>query len=133
MTRRLTILFISILLFIGISSCDELTEPQPDPKNCEVEVFTVNTSSTKTVHYEVITSGDLDVESVMYYSDNGYITIVNPTRFPMSLDFTLPSDLDSIGVFANAKVQNGKIEVKMTVTSAGSTVSQEDACSQITS
>lgn len=130
MNKKLSVLLLSILLLIGILSCEELTESQPDPKNCEVEVFTVNTASSKTVHYEVITTGDLDVEYVAYYSDNGYITINNPTQFPMSLDFDLPYDLDSIGVFAKAAVQDGKIEVKMTVTSNGSTISQEDACSQ---
>ncbi len=130
MNKKLTFLSILILTFVFILSCEEVTEPQPDPKNCEVEVFTVNTASSKTVHYQVITSGDLDVELVQYYSDNGFITIANPTRFPMDLTFTLPYDLDSVGVFAKAKVQDGKIEVKMSVTSNGSTISQEDACSQ---
>ncbi len=131
MKRKLTTLFILVLLFIGISSCEEATEPQPAPKDCEVEVFTVNTSSSKTVHYEVKTTGDVTVESVKYYSNNGYVTINKPTNFPMILDFTLSYDQDSIGVFAKAKVQNGKIEVKMKVTSNGSTITQEDACSQV--
>jgi len=130
MNRKLTILLTSILLLLVILSCEELTEPQPDPKNCEVEVSTVNTASNKTVHYDVIKTGDVTVESVAYFSDNGFITINNPTKFPMSLDFTMPYDLDTIGVFAKAKVQNGKIEVKMKVTSNGSSIAQEDACSQ---
>lgn len=124
-------LILSILIIV-ILSCEEVTEPQPDPKNCEVEVFTVQSASSKDVHYQVITDGDLDVESVSYYSDNGFITITNPTKFPMDLNFVLPYESDSIGVFATAKVQNGKIEVKMSVTSNGSNVSQEDACSQYT-
>ncbi|MCF6268694.1 MAG: hypothetical protein L3J41_03195 [Melioribacteraceae bacterium] len=131
MKRKTTALFIIVTLFIGISSCEELTEPQPAPKNCEVEVFTVNTSSSKTVNYEVIKTGDVTVEYVKYYSDNGFVTINNPTNFPMTLNFTLSYELDSIGVFAKAEVHNGKIEVKMKVTSNNNTISQEDACSQI--
>jgi hypothetical protein len=132
MNRKLTLLLVLFIFSIVVLSCEELSDPQPVPdrKICEVEVFTVQSASSKVVHYQVITSGDLEVESVKYYSDNGFITIKYPTKFPMDLNFTLPYDLDSIGVFANAKVQNGKIEVKMSVTSSGSTVSQEDACSQ---
>lgn len=131
MNRKLTILIISILLFVGISSCEELTESTVEPKNCEVEVFTTNTAYSKTVKYEVITSGDLTVEEVKYYSDNGFITIANPTRFPMTLNFTLSDEQDSIGIFAKSLVQNGKIELKLSVTANGATITQEDACSQI--
>lgn len=130
MKKNVITLFILVLLFIGISSCDELTESQPDPKNCKVEVFTTSTALIKTVKYEVKTSGDLTVEEVKYYSDNGFITINNPTKFPMTLNFSLSSDQDSIGIFVKSKVQNGKIEVKLSVTSNGSTITQEDACSQ---
>lgn len=130
MNRKSIALSILFSLAIIVFSCEEITESQPDPKDCAVEVFTVQSASSKNVHYQVITSGDLEVESVKYYSDNGFITIANPTKFPMDLYFTLPYDLDSIGVFASAKVQNGKIQVKMSVTANGSTVSQEDACSQ---
>ncbi len=131
MNRKLSILFVSILLLIGISSCEEITKSEVEPKNCEVEVFTTSTAFSKTVKYEVITSGDLTVEEVKYYSDNGFITITNPTRFPMTLNFTLSDEQDSIGIFAKSLVQNGKIELKLSVTANGATITQEDACSQV--
>ncbi len=99
MNRKYIVLSVLFVFLIVILSCEEITEPQPDPKNCEVEVFTVQSASSKVVHYQVITSGDLDVESVSYYSDNGFINITNPTKFPMDLNFTLPYDLDSIWRF----------------------------------
>ena len=131
MNKKLLSLLVLIILFMGILACEELNEPEVTPKNCEVDVFTTSTASAKTVKYEVITSGDLTVEEVKYYSDNGFITITNPTKFPMTLNFTLSSSQDSIGVFAKSKVKSGKIEVKMSVTTSGSTITQEDACSQI--
>lgn len=129
MKRILVTLLVSILFFLGISACEEITEPKQDPKICEVEVFTTNLSYKQT-HYEVIKEGELTVERVEYYGDNGFTTIINPTKFPLTLDFNMSNNQDSVGIYVKAKVYNGKITAKLAVTTSAGSVTQEDACSQ---
>ena len=117
----IVILFFILLLSFSCKKSDEEI-------SCNLNAPSNTTTESMSVQYKASKTGDGTISQIVYQTNDGEKTILNPS-FPWQETVDIDPDIE-VSISASGKVTNGSLTIAYDGTGASSNIEGSDYCSQ---